>query len=472
MKIAMLRTLGALALVGTLTATASAQSAGSITGTVKDAAAPLCRARPSPSPTPPPAWRRRPTSDARGVFVALLLPPGTYTVSVEMSGFKRVERGNIIVPTASKVNVGELLLEVGSLSETVTVEADVGRLQIQSESAERSDLVTNKQLRDLALNGRNITDLFKTIPGVVAGSTITSSTVQNVVGQFNINGTRANQHEYTVDGVTNLNLGNNTGALVTINPDALQEVKILTSNYQAEYGRAGGGFIALTTRSGTNEYRGGLPLLPAQRGLQRQQLLQQRQQPAQAALPLQLLRLGLRRARCRSWAPRRAAKVFFFAAQEYYEQQTPASDAHATSCVPTAGRAGRRLLATRATRTGRPVAIIDPADPAALPRQRDPVQPLLPGRAGPARRVPAAQRARGRRRSTTTRRSSPRDIPRREDIARVDWQIASRHAAERPLHPQQGRGPAAPGHHHRRLQLPAGRLVRRPQERPRRHVLA
>ena len=63
----------------------------------------------------------------------------------------------------------------------------------------------------------------------------------NITGGFNINGTRSAQHEYTVDGVTNLNLGNNTGALVSINPDALEEVKVLTSNYQAEYGRAGGG---------------------------------------------------------------------------------------------------------------------------------------------------------------------------------------------------------------------------------------
>ena len=124
----------------------------------------------------------------------------------------------MILPTKSAINVGDFVLEVGNMTETVTVEADVGRLQIQTESAERSDLVTNKQLRDVALNGRNIADLFKTIPGVIAGGTLTTSTVQNVVGSFNINGTRANQHEYTVDGVTNLNLGNNTGALVTHQP--------------------------------------------------------------------------------------------------------------------------------------------------------------------------------------------------------------------------------------------------------------
>ena len=97
----------------------------------------------------------------------------------------------MILPHRSAINVGDLVLEVGNVTETVTVEADVGRLQIQTESAERSDLVTNKQLRDIALNGRNIADLFKTIPGVIAGGTQTTSTVQNVVGSFNINGTRS-----------------------------------------------------------------------------------------------------------------------------------------------------------------------------------------------------------------------------------------------------------------------------------------
>ena len=75
------------------------------------------------------------------------------------------------------MNVGDFVLEVGNMTETITVEAEAGRLQIQTESAERSDLVTNKQLRDMALNGRNIVDLFKTIPGVIAGGTQTTSTV-------------------------------------------------------------------------------------------------------------------------------------------------------------------------------------------------------------------------------------------------------------------------------------------------------
>ena len=197
-------------------------------------------------------------SGALGSFVFTQLPPGTYTIAVELSGFKKVEKSSVILSVASRVNAGDFVLDVGNVTETITVEADAGRMQIQTESGERSDVVTNKQLRDIALNGRNVVDLMKLVPGVIAGGTITTSTVTNVVGGFNINGTRSTQHEYTVDGVTNLNLGNNTGGLVSVNPDALEEVKVLTSNYQAEYGRSGGGFIALTTRGGTSELRGGV----------------------------------------------------------------------------------------------------------------------------------------------------------------------------------------------------------------------
>jgi hypothetical protein len=411
-----------MAAVLALTGTAAAQSAGSITGTVKDSSGAVLPGATVTLTSPAAGVAQTATTDARGVFVALPLPPGTYAVSVEMPGFKRVEKGNIILPTASKVNIGDLLLEVGSLSETVSVEADVGRLQIQSESAERSDLVTNKQLRDLALNGRNITDLFKTIPGVVAGSTITSSTVQNVVGQFNINGTRANQHEYTVDGVTNLNLGNNTGALVSINPDALQEVKILTSNYQAEYGRAGGGYIALTTRSGTNELRGGLRYFRRNEDYNANNYFNSangRPKPPyrfnyygwDLGGPLPFL------------GSKQNPRVFFFLAQEYYAQQTPAATP-TNVLVPTAAeRSGDFSRTTDAT--GRPIMVVDPLTRLPFPGNVIPSSRFFAGAQGLLGMFPLPNAPEGGALYNYTS-QLPRDIPRREDIARVDWQISTR----------------------------------------------
>lgn len=415
------RALGAIAAALALAGTASAQSAGSITGTVKDSSGAALPGATVTLLSPAIGVAQTATTDARGVFVSPQLPPGTYTVGVEMSGFKKVEKANVILPTASRVNAGDFVLEVGSLSETVTVETDVGRLQIQSESGERSDLVTNKQLRDLALNGRNITDLFKTIPGVVAGSTITSSTVQNVVGQFNVNGTRSNQHEYTIDGVTNLNLGNNTGALVTVNPDALEEVKILTSNYQAEYGKAGGGYIALTTRSGTSEYRGGLRYFRRNEDYNANSYFNnanRRPKPPYrfnyygwdfgGPVPL----LGSRENR----------KVFFFVAQEYYDQETPAPTA-TNVLVPTAAeRNGDFSRTTDAL--GRPVTIVDPLTGQPFPGNVIPSSRFFPGMPALLGLFPLPNAPEGGALYNYTS-QLPRDIPRREDIARVDWQIAT-----------------------------------------------
>src|SRR5262245_40590577 len=223
-----------------------AQSASTITGTVKDTSGAVLPGATVTVANPAQAVTQTTLTNSDGVFVFPQLPPGTYTVSVELSGFKKTEKSEVILTTAAKVNVGDFVLAVGNVSETVTVEAETGRLQIQSESGERSDLVTGKQLRNIGLNGRNVIDLAKLVPGVIAGGAASgsgASTVTNITGSFTVNGTRNTMHEYTVDGATNYNLGNNTGALVSVNPDALEEVRILTSNYSAEYGRSAGGFL-------------------------------------------------------------------------------------------------------------------------------------------------------------------------------------------------------------------------------------
>ena len=410
-----------IAAVLTLAGTASAQSAGSIAGTVKDGSGGALPGATVTLVSEAIGVNQATTSDARGSFVSLLLPPGTYTLIVEMSGFKKAVKAGVILPTGSKINVGDLVMELGTLSETVSVQADVGRLQIQSESAERSDLVTNKQLRDIALNGRNITDLFKTIPGVVAGSTITSSTVQNVVGQFNINGTRANQHEYTVDGVTNLNLGNNTGALVSVNPDALQDVKIMTSNYQAEYGRAGGGYIALTTRSGTNEYHGGLRYFRRNEDYNANNYFNSANKRPKPPYRFNYYGWDFG-GRLPFLGTKEDPKVFFFLAQEYYNQQTPAATA-TNVLVPTAAeRSGDFSRTTDAT--GRPITVIDPATRQPFPGNIVPSSRFFPGAQGLLGMFPLPNAPEGGFLYNFTS-QLPRDIPRREDIARVDWQIAT-----------------------------------------------
>ena len=245
-----------LSLTLVLGAQALGQSAGSISGTVKDVQGAAVPGATVTLVNPANNVAQTATTNEDGVFIYPQVQPSTYTISVEKAGFKKVEKSNVVLSTGDRLNAGDFVLEIGEVAETVQVTADAAQLQIRTESGERSDLITNRQIKDLALNGRNILDLTRTLPGIINVNQNATSTVTNAAGTFSINGTRSNMHEVTVDGATNINTGNNSGLLVTVNPDAVAEAKVLTSNYQAEYGRAGGGFVQLTTRSGTNEFHG------------------------------------------------------------------------------------------------------------------------------------------------------------------------------------------------------------------------
>jgi Carboxypeptidase regulatory-like domain/TonB-dependent Receptor Plug Domain len=410
-----------VALVALSASIAVAQGSGSITGLVKDTSGGTLPGATVTVVNVATEVPQTALTDVQGQFQFPQLPPGPYRIVVELQGFKRVEKRDVVLSTATRLNVGDFVLDVGAMTETITVAAEAGRLQIQTESAERSDLVTNTQLRDLALNGRNIGDLFKTIPGVIAGGTQTTSTVANVVGSFNINGTRNNQHEYTVDGVTNLNLGNNTGALVSINPDALEEVKILTSNYQAEFGKAGGGFIALTTRSGTNRYRGGLRYFKRHESLNANSFFNNA-----TDRPKPLYRYDYS-----GWdfggplpigGTRESRRMFFFAAQEYYQQKTPAGAAQSIR-VPTALERGGDFSQTR-DGNGNAIAVRDPLTGQPFPNNTIPSSRFAPGMRALLDIFPQPNAPEGGALYNYTSQLSG-DIPRREDIFRFDWQAAA-----------------------------------------------
>src|SRR5262245_56991133 len=194
-----------------------------------------------------------------GSFVAPTHPPGAYTITIEAKGIKKLVKTNIFLSATDRLNAGVFTLEVGATSDSVTVAADGGQLQLQANSGERSDLITSKQLDNLALNGRNIIDFVKVMPGVVSDFD-GSVSGRGGLDSFNVNGTRSNQHQFTIDGSSNVDTGNNGALHVTLNPDAIAEVKVITSNYQAEYGKAGGGQLVVVTKSGTQDFHGGARL--------------------------------------------------------------------------------------------------------------------------------------------------------------------------------------------------------------------
>ena len=133
-----------------------------------------------------------------------------------------------------------IVLEVGSQSESVTVEAQT--VQLETVSAERSGVVTGRQMLDIALNGRNFTSLLKTVPGAPADAGS---------GPRHFNGQRANQNNFTVDGQTVTDSGVNQQFAYRISMDAIAEFKVSTTGQGAEFGRNSGAQVQVASKSGT-----------------------------------------------------------------------------------------------------------------------------------------------------------------------------------------------------------------------------
>src|SRR6266550_4028829 len=252
-----------------------------------------------------------------GGFVVPSMPPGTYVITIELAGFKKLEKTGIILSAADRLNAGDFVLTVGGAAEQVTVTADAGQLQLQSNSGERSDLITSKQINDLALNGRNILDFLKLIPGVVSGFDGQFAGTGGI-DAFNVNGTRANQHEFTIDGASNVDTGNNGGTHVTLNPDAIEEVKVLTSNYQAEFGKAAGGQIAIVTKGGTNQWHGDVRFFHRNEGLNANEFFANNNNTPIAKYRYNYIGYQI-------GGPIRKDKLFVFWNQEIYRQLIPIS---------------------------------------------------------------------------------------------------------------------------------------------------
>jgi hypothetical protein len=184
---------------------------------------------------------REVVTSADGTFVVTPLPPSTYTVSVEVQGFKKYVKTDITLYAQDRIGLPPIVLEIGGIGETVTVESNT--VQLQTVSAERSGVITNNQVVDLASSGRAYTDLLKTVAGINSDTN-------------NVNGTRVDQNAVQLDGVATIDTGNNGMGLLRINPDIIAEFKVMTNGQQAEFGRAAGANVTIVTKSGTKDFHG------------------------------------------------------------------------------------------------------------------------------------------------------------------------------------------------------------------------
>src|SRR5437867_209204 len=194
---------------------------------------------------------RTATTNEAGRFFFGSLQPGGYKLSIEAQGFRRLEQTGINVSAAETLRLPDLKLEVGQVSDSVQVRAQAAIVQTQT--AERAGTLTTSQVQNLAIRGRNITSLVSLLPGVVDLDDPENLAIN---WNFNVQGNRRNTNNLTIDGATVNAIGNNFNSVVSVSMDAVAEVKVLLSNYQAEYGRLSGANIQVVTKSGTKEFHG------------------------------------------------------------------------------------------------------------------------------------------------------------------------------------------------------------------------
>ncbi len=192
-------------------------------------------------------------SDGAGRFRFDAVRPGTYRIHVQAQGFKAFDLNNLSLLSGETRDLGKAVLQVGEVTQEVSVEAQA--TAVQTASSERSASVTPEQLQQLSTKGRDPFDMMHLLPGVVDGD-LGHRDLENAysMGSISINGLDPQSLNVAIDGVTEMDEGGNYTAYVTPNMDSIAEMRVLTNGYQAEYGRQSGGTINMITKGGGRDF--------------------------------------------------------------------------------------------------------------------------------------------------------------------------------------------------------------------------
>jgi hypothetical protein len=235
---------------------AQSSTVGNISGTVRDpngAAVPKAEVTIQEEKT---GVSRKVTSDDDGFYSAPSMPVGNYIISTSPQGFKKTIVSSVELHVAENLTVN-LNLEVGQMNETVTVTADTA--QVETRTGNVSSLISEKQVTELPLNGRNYASLALMVPGVSpAGNFAARGTGLDAGVDMAVNGNASNQNMWTVDGVNNMDVGSNRTLLVFPSIDSIQEFRVERNSFSAEFGQAQGAVINLITKGGGNQFHGAL----------------------------------------------------------------------------------------------------------------------------------------------------------------------------------------------------------------------
>ena len=247
------------ALLMVLTGLASAQvTTGSILGTVKDNSGGSVKGAQVTITEVGKSTSTIYTTDEEGNYLAPFLIPGTYSVSVESQGFKKSVINGVIVQIDQKART-DFNLEVGQLTEIAEVTASLAL--VNTESSELGQVIEERSVKELPLNGRNFAQLVYLVPGVTpgqVGENLSGASTFNPRASSNFNslGHHANSNGWLVDGIDNNEYTFNT-VIVQPTVESVREFKALTGTFSAEYGR-GAGVVSVSTKSGSNDFHGGL----------------------------------------------------------------------------------------------------------------------------------------------------------------------------------------------------------------------
>ena len=194
------------------------------------------------------------SSNETGAYLITNLPVGPYALSIEKTGFRKFTQDGITLQVNQNARLDAVLV-VGEVTDAVTISA--AAINVDTRESAVGDVVDRTRVQELPLNGRNVMQLAQVIPGVSTVSAPTLETRGRDGPAVGVAGGRATQNEIRFDGSSHVALYHNS-ILNLPSPDALQEFKVLTSNFSAEYGRYGGGVFIAVTRAGTNQFHGSL----------------------------------------------------------------------------------------------------------------------------------------------------------------------------------------------------------------------
>jgi carboxypeptidase family protein len=195
------------------------------------------------------------TTNSDGDWVVPYLPNGTYNLSINAKGFKRYEAKGVVLRVGQKARV-DVNLEVGAVTSEVVV-AGEALAQVETQSAQVGGTITGSEITQLQLNGRDFAQLITLTPGVNNQTGQDEGTV-GIAGNtvYSVNGGRGENNNWELDGGDNMDNGSNNSLNVYPSVDAIQEVRVLTSNYGAEYGRNASGTVETELKSGTSSFHG------------------------------------------------------------------------------------------------------------------------------------------------------------------------------------------------------------------------